>query len=55
MKPGVKTSEFWLTAAAQVVAAVLIALGHAELGAALVAVSGGTYNVSRGAAKKAKA
>ncbi len=52
MKPGWKTSEFWVTLAAQVVATCLVAFGQETLAAAILSgVAALGYNISRGQAK----
>jgi hypothetical protein len=52
-KPGYKTTEFWLTIAANV-AAILATVAEVlppEWGAIAVVISNGIYSVSRGVAK----
>lgn len=52
MKPGWKTSEFWVTLAAQVVATCLVAFGQDTIAAAILsAVAALGYNVSRSKVK----
>jgi hypothetical protein len=52
-KPGLRTTEFWLTLAVIVAASVLLALGKIDQAAWLTAagVSSGGYAISRGLAK----
>lgn len=59
-KPGWKTSEFWLTAAASVVGLALASGAFPDesgvgkvLGVVAMALASAGYSVSRGAAKKA--
>lgn len=53
-RPGVRTSEFWLSAGVIVCATVLVALGRLDADMwALVSIGGsGAYGVSRGLAKR---
>jgi len=52
MKPGYKTTEFWLTLAMGIAGIALIIKGDAAIGAALLGAAGVAYNGSRGLAKK---
>lgn len=54
VKPGFKSTEFWLTMASNV-AAILITVSEAvepKVGAVLAIVANGLYAISRGFAKK---
>lgn len=54
MKPGIKTTEFWLTVAGNV-AAILLTFGEVldpKTGSVLMAIGNGLYAISRGLAKK---
>lgn len=56
MKPGIKTSELWLSVGALAAGVLLVALGHGEIGTMLlIAVVPGAYAVSRGMAKHGEA
>lgn len=51
MKPGFKTSEFWVTVAVGTVGVIFVTLGENQLGALLLAAAGVSYSGSRGLAK----
>ena len=57
MKPGLKTTEFWLTLLGQIVTLVLAALGKItpELASGLVVGGSAVYGTQRVATKKAAA
>ena len=55
MKPGIKTTEFWLSLAILVAGLVLLGRDsetYQAIGGVLVAASGMGYSISRGLAKK---
>lgn len=54
-RPGWRTTEFWVTLAALAASVYLFSIGKDEAAAAMLAVSGGSYAVSRGFAKRAGA
>ncbi len=51
IRPGYKSSEFWITIAAMIGGVVLIAFGHEQAGMILLAPIA-TYPLARGIAKK---
>lgn len=51
VKPGHKTTEFWVTMVMSVIGSGLIAQGYVEIGGLLLAIAGGSYTTSRGLAK----
>lgn len=50
-KPGILTTEFWLTIAALVAGVALVIAGHSEIGGAIIATAIPGYALSRGRAK----
>lgn len=54
-RAGWRTTEFWVTLAALAASVYLFSIGKDEAAAAMLAVSGGSYAVSRGFAKRAGA
>lgn len=46
-RPGIRTSEFWIAVAMNLLGAWLIAKGKDELGAMLIAIGGGGYTGAR--------
>lgn len=53
MKPGFKTTEFWLALAGFAFGAMLVLRGEKEIGGALIAAASlAAYGVSRGMAKR---
>ena len=54
MKPGFKTTEFWLALASLAGGVALVLTGHEEVGKWLMTAAVGSYTVGRGIAKVAK-
>ena len=54
MRPGWKSTEFWMSMFGMGAGMYLIMQGQAEYGMGLIAVANGGYAVSRGLAKKVK-
>lgn len=52
-KPGIRTTEFWMSVALFLLGVFLMSKGKDEVGAALMGASGFGYTMSRGMAKKA--
>ena len=51
IKPGYKSTEFWITVALGIAGVVLLATGKDTLGTALLAAAGVSYSGARGLAK----
>jgi len=54
IKPGIKTSELYVTLALMVLGTILLLNGQEQLGVALLGAAGVTYTASRGLAKVKK-
>lgn len=54
MKDKLKSRKFWIALIGQIAGGYLISQGHAEAGAAVIGITGGSYSIGQGIEDAAK-